>query len=211
MPPLISVFSDSESPEPSPIETSDSPSPEPLPVESSDSPSPEALFVESSGSSSTRSLSVDFHAPSRSRENYDRSQVADQPRLPWEWNPRGKTTELYTHTAVGKWWFHGKKDIERLNPNKRRDISHIGRIMETELGEQLFGDNRCTACQFNKQECWVYSTEGAQQISRPGDSCARCRLSARAGGCSLSKRRKRVIEPPETGNRGFVPIRKRMR
>jgi hypothetical protein len=39
-------------------------------------------------------------------------------------------------------------------------------------------------------------------VSRPGDSCARCRLRARAGGCSLSKRRqlKRDSLPPPPAN-----------
>lgn len=67
--------------------------------------------------------------------------------------------------------------------------------METELGEQLHGKDRCAACQSHDEECWVYSKKGSQQVSRPGDACARCGLVARAGGCSLSKRRKRQ-QPP---------------
>lgn len=82
----------------------------------------------------------------------------------------------------------GEDELAALSANKRRDFSHIGRIMETELGQELQGKERCSACQANSQECWIYSQRGAQQISRPGDTCARCRVAARPGGCSLSKR-----------------------
>jgi hypothetical protein len=42
--------------------------------------------------------------------------------------------------------------------------------METELGQQFLGEERCSASQANGKECWVYSREGAQQVKRPGDT-----------------------------------------
>lgn len=92
---------------------------------------------------------------------------------------------------AGKWWTADQEELKAMSPNKRRDFGHIGRIMETELGQQLLGDKRCPACRANDQECWVYSEKGARQVSRPGDTCARCRVTARSGGCNLSKRRRR--------------------
>jgi hypothetical protein len=67
--------------------------------------------------------------------------------------------------------------------------------METELGEQLFGEGRCLACQSRDEECWVYSEKGIAQVSKAGSTCARCRVTARPGGCSLSKRRAPARKP----------------
>ena len=121
-------------------------------------------------------------------------------RLPWNWQPRGKTSEHYSPRLRGKWWFFEEEELARASSKKRADYGHMGRIMETELGEQLFGEDRCNACKSNRQECWRYSQLGAQQVSRPGDACARCRYVARAGGCSLSKlsKRKTKQRPPLT-------------
>ena len=135
---------------------------------------------------------------------FDHAQVADQARLPWAWATRGKTDEQYTQAVAGKWWSVGEEELEAMPLNKRRDFGHIGRIMETELGQQLLGDKRCSACRANGQECWVYSPKGAQQVRRPGDTCARCRVAARAGGCSLSKRRRRDRSPPAPGPRSLA-------
>ncbi|KAK5003209.1 hypothetical protein LTR28_010455, partial [Elasticomyces elasticus] len=117
-----------------------------------------------------------------SRAEYDMAQRADLVRLPWDWDTASKSRELYTPAVSGKWWSHTDEQLQALRPNKRRDVGHIGRIMETELGEELLGDRRCQACKDLGQECWVYSAEGARQVDRPGDTCARCRVAARAGG-----------------------------
>ena len=105
----------------------------------------------------------------------------------------------------GKWWSRGEEELERMGEGKRRDFGHIGRIMETELGERLAGGERCSACQSHGQECWIYSVKGRQQVKRPGDSCARCRVAARPGGCSCSKRRRRPRSPPPPGPRSVLP------
>ena len=121
-------------------------------------------------------------------------QLADQPRLPWNWQLQGKTTDGYTAVRQGKWW------SSLQTANGERNLSHIGRIMETELGEQLHGEDRCLACEEGGWECWAYSRVGAQQVHKPGDTCARCRVRARPGGCSISKRAKpkprRVLPAP---------------
>ncbi|PIG79426.1 hypothetical protein AARAC_010755 [Aspergillus arachidicola] len=125
-----------------------------------------------------------------SREEFNKSQIADQPCLPWNWSNLGKNREPYAPTVVGKWWYRTSFELEQLTENRRRNFGHIFRIMETELGEQRLGDARRARCKTNNQECWIYSKEGAAQVSRPGDACTRCRVIAQMGGCSLSKRRK---------------------
>ncbi len=136
-----------------------------------------------------------------SKTAFARAQVADQPRLPWAWRAHGKTNAEYTPVVSGKWWSREEEELSGLGPAKRRDFGHIGRIMETELGEMLVGRNRCTACQEADQECWVYSKMGSQQVSRPGDSCARCRVAARPGGCSHSKRKRKSPKDSPAPNR----------
>lgn len=79
--------------------------------------------------------------------------------------------------------------------------------METELGQQLKGDERCSTCRARDQEYWVYSKKGAQQVSRPGDTCARCCVTAQSGGCSWSTQKRppncrRLPLPPGPGSIG---------
>jgi hypothetical protein len=137
---------------------------------------------------------------------YDAAQRADQPRLPWAWATHGKTRDIYAPAITGKWWSRTEEELAAMSQDKRKDWGHIGRIMETELGERLQGDRRCTVCRERDEECWVYSEKGAQQVSRPGSTCTRCRVAARAGGCSLSTRRPmRRRSPPPPGPRSLAP------
>ncbi|KAE8398122.1 hypothetical protein BDV37DRAFT_288833 [Aspergillus pseudonomiae] len=78
-----------------------------------------------------------------SHDEFTRSQIADQPRLSWNWRNQGKDRTIYTPTVVGKWWYRTSFELERLPKDKCRSFGHIGRIMETELGKQRFGDARC--------------------------------------------------------------------
>ena len=136
---------------------------------------------------------------------FDAAQLADQTRFPWAWAPHGKTRESYAPVITGKWWSRTDQELAGMSADKRRDWGHIGRIMETELGERMDGDERCAACRERDQECWVYSKKGAQQVSRPGSTCARCRVVSRAGGCSLSTRRpNRRRTPPAPGPRSLA-------
>ncbi|KAE8371856.1 hypothetical protein BDV26DRAFT_275289 [Aspergillus bertholletiae] len=121
-------------------------------------------------------------------EDFQAAQVADQPRWEWIWHPRGKSSEPYTPAVVGKWWSHSEAELAQLQPARRSNIGHIYRIMETELGEQLLGDARCTYCKERDVECWAYSSQGQRQVSRPGSACARCRIEPYMDGCSLSRR-----------------------
>ncbi len=140
-----------------------------------------------------------------SQAGFDAAQLADQPRLPWAWAPHGKANEVYTPVVSGKWWSRSERELAALGQEKRRDWAHIGRIMETELGEKLEGSGRCTACQQRGEECWVYSKKGAQQVSRPGSTCARCRVAARKGGCSVSTRKPSAPRsPPPPGPRSLA-------
>ncbi|RAQ52551.1 hypothetical protein AFGD_004862 [Aspergillus flavus] len=147
-------------------------------------------------------------SPIMSREDFNKSQIADQPRLPWNWSNLGKNREAYTPTVVGKWWYRTSFELEQLTENRRNNFGHIFRIMETELGEQRLGDARCARCKTNNQECWVYSKEGAAQVSRPGDACTRCRVISQMGGCSLSKRRKSHRNRTRPAGRSEASVRR---
>jgi hypothetical protein len=126
------------------------------------------------------------------------AQLADQPRLPWSWGP-GKVTTEYAPVVRGKWWSPGNLPAS----TSVRNTSHIGRIMETELGERLPAGRRCSACADGGEECWVYSVMGARQVRHPGDTCARCRVAARSGGCSISTRK----QVPRKGSPAPPPLR----
>jgi len=114
---------------------------------------------------------------------------ANTVRLGWGWGAL-RTAGDYVPVVAGKWW------SDRAGSRWRRPavIGHVGRIMETELGERR--DERCTACQQADEECWYYSAKGSQQVSRPGDACARCRWAARK--CSGSKRQPAKRHPSKS-------------
>lgn len=132
------------------------------------------------------------HATDSNRLQWEKSQVVDRPRQPdaWHWI-NGKSKELYERQVKGKWWSPDQLKVKV----KDRHVSHIGRIMETELGEELFGSSRCDACIRAGFECFRYSKDGAAQVFKPGSACARCRAEAKHG-CSLSKykTRRRVTQ-----------------
>ncbi|KAL1641534.1 hypothetical protein SLS58_006040 [Diplodia intermedia] len=124
------------------------------------------------------------------RTEYDLTQTASQPRLPWRWSAT-KTSALYTSAVRDKWWSDLlAAEANAANANRRRAVSHVARIMETELGERRVGDAACLACRRHGRECWAYSYRGAQQISNSGRACARCRINIEGGGCSLTQRKK---------------------
>ncbi|TLD34699.1 hypothetical protein E2P81_ATG04864 [Venturia nashicola] len=96
------------------------------------------------------------------------------PRLPWPWSNQ-KTSALYTTVHKDKWW---SKIPPSNDPYMQvyggRYLSHIGRIMETELGEKRTDNARCTNCKKQNEECWVYSKEGSRQVKNPVRRCTRC-------------------------------------
>jgi hypothetical protein len=118
----------------------------------------------------------------RSRENgyVLTKDISDNVRIKWERRPRNSIDGLYKSTVRGKWWSN--------IPARVDDRGHIGRIMETTLGEQLTGDNRCAHCVANDFECWRYSKEGLDQVFGPVSDCARCMSNPTGGGCSVATR-----------------------
>lgn len=117
------------------------------------------------------------------------TQTADQPRIPWRWSTTGKKESTpYKPTAVGKWWYDFWLDSKK-NPRIESAASHVGRIMETELGLQLLGGKRCNRCRAEGMECWIYSERGRKQIRHPGSACAHCRATGSTPqGCSVATR-----------------------
>jgi hypothetical protein len=105
-----------------------------------------------------------------------------------------------------KWWSRSREELKKIGNTKRRDFGHIDRIIETELREKLEGGRRCAACQAADEECWVYSEKGAKQVKKCGLTCARCRVAACSGGCSLSTQRQRCTPSPPPP-RGFAALR----
>lgn len=190
-----------------PLETSPPETPAPCPAQSATYTSPiQETVVEEA--SATASFQGPIAGPSStSYQAFLEAQTANQPRLPWNWNSWGKSKAPYTPAVAGKWWSISQEELAQLKSDKRSDRGHIGRIMETELGEQLCGEARCTACSARGMECWIYSKEGSQQVAFPGDSCARCRWASYEGGCSLSKRKKcvKITEPPTRPYRQLLP------
>ena len=135
-----------------------------------------------------------------SQAQYQQSQsAANRNPLPWNWTAAGNQAALYTPTVPNKWWSYTPKQWATLSEVKRQDFGHIGRIIETELGTILPEDKACDYCRDLHQECWVYTKEGARQIINHGDACARCRVTARRGGCSISKRKKTQKSPEFPG------------
>ncbi|TEY25590.1 hypothetical protein BOTCAL_1275g00010 [Botryotinia calthae] len=122
-----------------------------------------------------------------SKEAFEEMQKGCAVRRPWPWS-NVKSKGLYPPTQQHKWWYVSGSDWDKATPDKQRDFSHIARIMELEIGEQLPEEERCAFCRGRGFECWVYSSQGLQQVTRPGSTCARCRWVAHRGGCSLSTR-----------------------
>lgn len=71
-------------------------------------------------------------------------------RLPWSY-AETKTREWYRPVVSNK--SKSDEEIEALKPNEHGQLAHIGRIMETELGEQRLYGLRFTHCISLDQEC----------------------------------------------------------
>jgi hypothetical protein len=134
------------------------------------------------------------HAMAAGTEQAD--QIADQPRIPWYWSlPQlCRRREEYLPTAVGKWWHLTIEELEAMDHLSHIAHSHIAWIMETELGQRVEGDDRCTWCALNGFECWVYVAEASTQVVQVGSFCARCRVEHILGGCRPGKLPPRAIK-----------------
>jgi hypothetical protein len=129
-----------------------------------------------------------------SRAAFELAQVAHDPlrRVAWSWNIGGKkTNNHYVHQHSDVWSYTTEEEYRNAKPNRQKMLDHIGRIMETDLGERLSDNQRCNHCQAGNgssgYECWVYSSDGAKQVMYPGSICARCRWNTMK--CSLSTRK----------------------
>lgn len=132
---------------------------------------------------------------------FDLAQLADQNRVPWLWSSMGKTDEPYQPQAVGKWWY----DWARAYNGSQAMVSNVGRIMETDLGVQFFGEERCTRCIEAGHQCWVYTDKGRGQIKNPGSACARCRANPHPTiRCSLARRRPKQKFPRDPPPNRFI-------
>lgn len=121
-------------------------------------------------------------------------QRAPQGNARFSWNWAGKLTSserLRRPQLDGYSWSISQSDWDRLSSGQQTALSHAGRMLETELGEELLGEARCTACRVHGRECWVYTKDAhAYGLGKAGRSCAHCRLNPSKDGCSLSGRKK---------------------
>lgn len=97
--------------------------------------------------------------------------------LRMNWNPEVHSLGTVYVPLLRGWWWWTPSVNQRFRPGTAR-LSHAGRIMETTLGKQLFGDDRCARCIKWDDECWVYSDQvrQLQYGSNVGKACARCRF-----------------------------------
>jgi hypothetical protein len=77
--------------------------------------------------------------------DYIRHATADNPRIPWNKWSGFRTRERNVPTCRDKWWSSPAYAPESTKSAAAAETaySHACRIMETDLGEQLFGDTRC--------------------------------------------------------------------
>jgi hypothetical protein len=143
-------------------------------IQESDDDENDPPAASSSSPSPAPATPLPVYSPLTEWESYN---LADQPRRR---GPVGRNPGPEPAQTPGKWW-------SDLPARLGRNADHIVRIMETDLGEKKEGEEKCEECQGRSQECWVYSEMGTQQISRPGDQCARCR-EVKHRKCSLSAR-----------------------
>jgi hypothetical protein len=129
-------------------------------------------------------------------------------RLPWVPEPGvPKTAARWKHREQGRWYFISEAEYEARGTAARAVSDHIGLIMETTLGEQRVGDQRCQHCKDNDEECWVYTDLAMRMVKYALPTCARCREVAVKGGCSFSKRKKAgTVQKPAPGNQLLAPM-----
>lgn len=117
--------------------------------------------------------------PSRARvkslEHGRRSSTSGSSRLIWDFDVRS-VDDNYIPQLQGRWWSKSAAQWPAMGEARRAHISHVGRIMETDLGKQLLGNDRCARCIESNDQCWVYSRriEKTQIGAKFGQSCARC-------------------------------------
>ncbi|KAF7880217.1 hypothetical protein EAF00_012056 [Botryotinia globosa] len=87
-----------------------------------------------------------------SKEAFKEMQKGCVVRRPWFWSAV-KSKGLYPPAQQHKWWYVSGSDWDKATPDKQRDFSHIARIMESEIGEQLLEKEKCAFCRDCGFEC----------------------------------------------------------
>lgn len=130
------------------------------------------------------------------------SEIADQPRIVEETYREhfARPGPFYCNRITGKWWSVTQEQSDSVDDVARRNITMIGRIMETIYGVQLFGDDRCDECKKQGTECWAFTEHAMHRIPNAGGRCARCRDKYKSGGCSLTRRTSIANTPAVTAN-----------
>ncbi|KAK2808155.1 hypothetical protein FQN50_004896 [Emmonsiellopsis sp. PD_5] len=102
-----------------------------------------------------------------SHANRQRAQRADQQHHSWEW-VGARVDSSYVPLEPYKWWSKTQVDFARCAPKTQRSCSHIGQIMETELGHEPLGEDSDIA--FNEKTQWRQCTnaEGFFKIAELG-------------------------------------------
>ena len=119
------------------------------------------------------------------------SQTGPTIRRPWTYTSI-RSSERWRHQEAGRWYYVSDAAYAAQSTSGKAVTNHIGRIMESDLGEQLIGEARCRHCKDGDRECWVYSARAFNQVKYLTPACARCRQMPRNGGCSFSTRRRAV-------------------
>jgi hypothetical protein len=154
----------------------------------------------SSGQNMPPSLPSDPSSPDRPRVQIPQTKVGPGHR---------KLRGLYVPQFPGTWWYHTREDLEALSGNAQRTWSHVGRIMETDLGVH-HRSNPCSNCaqQVPPLECWGYNERGLYEVAAASRACARCRWQPLTNGCShmvvpggkVDGRKGRKSKPKTTGS-----------
>ena len=143
-----------------------------------------------------------------SQEYHQWRASAPSTRLPWVPTPGvPKTAACWKHREQGRWYYISEVEYEARGKEARAVADHIGLIMETTLGEQRIGDQRCEHCRGNDTECWAYTGLAMGMVKYASTTCARCREVAVKGGCSFSRRKQlsRTVSASPSRQRQLAP------
>ncbi|KAI8930670.1 hypothetical protein NX059_012279 [Plenodomus lindquistii] len=123
--------------------------------------------------------------PHKAERDHATTQQARTKRTPWV-HTRGKYSGHHVHEETDLWYGVTEDEYSRRPKARKAVADHIGRIMETDLGRQHFGDQRCSHCAEKDWECWSYTEYGQDAIRNGTATCTRCRFHLK--NCSLCPR-----------------------
>jgi hypothetical protein len=88
-------------------------------------------------------------------------------------------SRIYYPKADEQWWYRTPEQLNGMSRKACYRRSHIGRIMETPLGECLADNDRWARCRSQGLQCWRYTAEARSQIKNGTSTCAQCREAMR--------------------------------